>query len=599
MRPTTCFLVLALTVAAAIAALSPRPTHAAGMPIDDPLLNPKTYTSPSGAYALTVTPDNPNGSGGASYTMTVNGTVAWKGTRDFTLWNADVTDTGIVGGVAYSQGEGATMTLDGPGTISAVILAPDGTVRAMHTSPRHHNRYMMCPTIVEPTVEQVIVDADMDRLILWMLPEHNEREHWLWWCYRLSDGASLGEIVPDQPRSPAQYSNTFLVDAIRVGNAPLVATHWVVEEYDRAGNTDNTRFALLDARGKEVWRLDIDDEYARPRASTDSWSHWYDLINPGIRQLVLTSGGFEVRSYKLEQRVGYAATCNPQGDWIVSETSRAADTLPLNKHEALEEATRNRPAVKPIDPIALPAAGILTLQLDKLPLVDGIHDSAIEGVDQVIVGRDNLIYATGSRDSVIHVFDMSGRRLRKIRSPHTSDTRSGLGSPLSRWSIGSDQAALVNPDGTPIRRIRKRPDGAWLASVRESAVAPDGSLALIVTAERGLAALGADCFLCIYDADASPIATIPLPPGSQWAASLAFNGSIACVCIEQRALLVWRDGAAMRWFQIPGATEGDRCFASLSADGSELWINKSEGHTIHRFALPRTPPSPADHRDAP
>lgn len=587
MRLTTRFLVLALIVVAAIAALSPPLTHAAGMPIDDPLLNPKTYKSPSGAYALTVTPDNPNGSGGASYILTVNGTIAWKGTRDFTLWNAGVTDTGIVGGVAYSEGEGATMTFDGPGTISAVILAPDGTVRAIHTSTRQNNPYMLCPTIVEPKAEHVIVDADMDRLILWMLPEHNGREHWLWWCYRLSDGASLGHIVPEQPRSAAEYSNTFLLDAIRVGNAPLVATHWVVEEYDRAGNTDNTRFALLDARGKEVWHLDIDDEYARPRASTDSWSHWYDLINPGIRQLVLTSGGFEVRSYKLEQRIGYAVACDARDQWIVSEASRVPDTLPLNKHEARDEASRSRPAIKAIDPIELPPVGILTLQLDKLPLVDSIHDAAINGVDQVVVGRDNLIYATGSRDSVIHVFDMNGQRLRRIRPPHTSDTRSGLGSPLSRWSIGSEQAALVNPDGTPIRRIRKRPDGAWLASVRDSAVAPDGSLALVVTAESGLAALGADCFLCIYDADASPIATIPLPPDARWAASLAFNGSIACVCIEQRVLLVSRDGAAMRWFDIPGATERDRCFVSLFADGSELWINKSQGTSIHRYALPR------------
>jgi hypothetical protein len=68
------------------------------------VLNPKTYRSPSGAYALTIDPSDRNGAGPAAYRMTHNGKLVWGNELGFTLWEAQVTERGEVGGYAYSDG---------------------------------------------------------------------------------------------------------------------------------------------------------------------------------------------------------------------------------------------------------------------------------------------------------------------------------------------------------------------------------------------------------------------------------------------------------------------------------------------------------------
>jgi hypothetical protein len=49
------------------------------------ILNPKEYTSPSGAYRLRVNPSNRDGAGKATYRLTYNGKEIWSGQRPFTL----------------------------------------------------------------------------------------------------------------------------------------------------------------------------------------------------------------------------------------------------------------------------------------------------------------------------------------------------------------------------------------------------------------------------------------------------------------------------------------------------------------------------------
>ena len=69
-----------------------------------PVLNPKTYLSPSGEYRLHVDPSTMYGQGKATYRLDRGGQVAWEGARPFTLWDAGVTDDGVVAGYAYSHG---------------------------------------------------------------------------------------------------------------------------------------------------------------------------------------------------------------------------------------------------------------------------------------------------------------------------------------------------------------------------------------------------------------------------------------------------------------------------------------------------------------
>lgn len=107
------------------------------------VLNPATHTSPSGRYSLHVDPTAMNGAGPAQYRMTRDGQEVWAGERPFSLWDAGVTDDGIVAGYAYEGGVGSG---GHHGTrydsLAIYILDADGNTLARDT-PAHHDSDVM------------------------------------------------------------------------------------------------------------------------------------------------------------------------------------------------------------------------------------------------------------------------------------------------------------------------------------------------------------------------------------------------------------------------------------------------------------------------
>jgi hypothetical protein len=94
-----------------------------------PTLNPKTYASPSGKYALFVNPSDLYGRGKASYRLTLNGGEVWSAEKPYTFWEACVTDNGLVGGYAYSHGWRGFSEAGyeaGMGDFRVVIIDPRG-----------------------------------------------------------------------------------------------------------------------------------------------------------------------------------------------------------------------------------------------------------------------------------------------------------------------------------------------------------------------------------------------------------------------------------------------------------------------------------------
>ena len=75
---------------------------AVGQRLSPPALNPTDYKSPSGRFVLNVDPTDRMGRGEGNYQVSSNGVVVWTGTKPFTLYEAGITDDGIIGGYAYS-----------------------------------------------------------------------------------------------------------------------------------------------------------------------------------------------------------------------------------------------------------------------------------------------------------------------------------------------------------------------------------------------------------------------------------------------------------------------------------------------------------------
>lgn len=130
-----------------------------------PTVDPTTYKSPSGAFALVVDPSQPGGAGKATYRLTRRGTVIWEGERPFTLWGAGVADDGTVGGWAYSNGlmSWATRSND-YGTLTLHLLDPTGKTRLRRSFPRTYRPLPEHPPV--PQVTEFVFDPGNDRM--WM-----------------------------------------------------------------------------------------------------------------------------------------------------------------------------------------------------------------------------------------------------------------------------------------------------------------------------------------------------------------------------------------------------------------------------------------------
>ncbi len=129
------FTALALLAAALLP--SPSEAKAFGFPTPPPVLDPKTYVSPSGRYTLLVDPSNMHGRGLATYRLSKNGHEVWSGEKAFSLWDARVTDEGVAAGYAYSEGP---LGFRIHGDFHVVILAEDGTIRLDHVTKREGRR---------------------------------------------------------------------------------------------------------------------------------------------------------------------------------------------------------------------------------------------------------------------------------------------------------------------------------------------------------------------------------------------------------------------------------------------------------------------------
>jgi hypothetical protein len=164
---------------------APRDAAAQYMP---PVLDPKTYRSPSGGFELTVDPGEIYGSGAAKYQIKENGKARWSGTLPFTMCEAAVTNAGVMIGYAYTHSPGGFPKRPGdydPGKFVVAILGPDGEVRLQESVNVAESRYLHGrPT---PIALGFVLDEPNDRAIVRIAAlEWGQSE--VWWDYRLLHG---------------------------------------------------------------------------------------------------------------------------------------------------------------------------------------------------------------------------------------------------------------------------------------------------------------------------------------------------------------------------------------------------------------------------
>jgi sugar lactone lactonase YvrE len=402
----------------ATAALWPMQANAQAPPV----LNPKEYQSPSGAYCLKVDPSNMYGSGKATYRLTHNGKEVWSGERPFTLWEAGVTEDGTVGGYAYSNGPPAQSD---PGEFRVVLLDSHGTVRLEQVTKREGSRFFHASG--NPLAAGLIVDRANDRLVVRVHDADVNREIESWWVFRLSTAKAEGKIEPKSLMADPEPVR-FIIDARVVAGTPLTLLHW----WRSGPNQDlGARFTLIDLKGNPIWMLDLPKDYTRNDDENAQDQLMNEIRKTGAILRADQPGRFDLRFVAEAKRVTFAVERGPDGAWKVHEIGR----LPY------VPAAKSKERSLPVPEKPLRYLGAVTLRAPAQKPPGAIRDI----LEFVIDGKGRLAFLRREPDTAVLSFvlvEPTGTVVREIRLDALEYKKDTYYRTLLTW-IGGDRFLLT------------------------------------------------------------------------------------------------------------------------------------------------------------
>jgi hypothetical protein len=286
--------------------------------LDDPPV--ETFTSPSGAWTLTVTRRERTWNGAAELVLVHDGIEAYRVEHELGLREVCVSDDGRVAGYGYT-GRGH----DGhPGSqrdyprgkdMRVFVLDERGALLLDESHPRGAALYPCSDP--NPLAAGALLLPDLRRfIIVRVYDEDLNRGVETWWGYDLDTGAALPRVRPslvlEQEGSPLEVRTLHgtPLGVCAVPGTPLVLLHW-------AGST----FQLLDADLRPVWTLDV----PRDLESLDPNERYALKLRSDRGNIVATSDRtFELRLVADASIVAYAVEHAADG-WTITETARRPD----------------------------------------------------------------------------------------------------------------------------------------------------------------------------------------------------------------------------------------------------------------------------------
>ncbi len=550
------------------------------------VLDPKTYASPAGAVRLSVVPSRSSGGGPATYRCARGATELWAGERPWTLWDAVVTDEGVVAGYAYGAGyEGG-----GDDSFTIVVLAPDGSVRLEQRSER--KGYVSEMGMPDPLVVGLLLDAESERVIL-RVRTGPWAEDETWWIHSLSSGTAEARIDPGaELRQDHRIMGVEEARLIPETGLALVRWRWLDWDARQLGAV----FTLLDREGRLRWRLDWPTDHMALFEDEATWSRVkHELMTTGAI-LTTAPGRFTLRQVAANEQVTFA----------------------IDGSDVRELERRPHAGPEKTDPVAISRLDLRHLGTISLDL---------GRIARLALGPGDRIYAAFGRTGSVHVFGPDGTRERVcVPAPGDFDGEWSLlsltvtdagevyldkllfaadGTPLCRvdlpgsrhsfsayaqrgsdrmWVSAGDRLHLLASDGTPVRTIERAPDGKWLRRLGTAAVAPDGAIAITTFGHYDTGAA-----IHLYSAGGEPVRSIPAPDGMLGSASFAFDGERIAIGVPRAAdpgavVLLDELGTPLGRFLPPGATS--LWVPYFAVDGAELWLLDPERSRIERYAMP-------------
>lgn len=435
-----------------------------------PTLDPTLHHSPSGEYSLLVDPGDRYGRGGATYRLTCRDREVWSRPLPFTLWEACVSDAGMVGGYGYTHGPQGMAPGGGygrgPGEMFVVALDAQG-------QPSLHERALRCLSLIvdgdpEPSVYGLLPDLEHDRFILRV---HEPGSRWRdenWWIYLLSSGRLLARYSPME-RLPDETGVCWITAACPVSGTPLTLVQFRLDYRADLGwpwwlpwshpsrrplellglcresrlpdrHLKAVRFALFDLEGRVVWTRDSGRFFSRDgKENREAAADWYRELREAPESDRL--GEFALRFASLNQRVRFAVTQSPDTTWNVHEVERRHYAPPAAEEPALPEI--------PGRPLVL--LGAVLLRLDGRILGDTPDAGRLWALS---IDSRERIYGLYEHTRAVYVSNTEGTLLHACRPdpPDFPDANEGM-----HLAVAADGEVYIGA-----RRISKHFDEGYL-----------------------------------------------------------------------------------------------------------------------------------------
>jgi hypothetical protein len=516
------------------------------------VLHPRAYCSPSGQYEVLVDPSDMYGRFGASYRLTREGREVWSGRYPFTLWEAAVSDDGVVAGYAYTRGwSGYSGGRDdaGHGDFHVVVINREGSLCLDDVTKREHGGYPNAPP--KPAASGLFLDAENDRLVI-RVADFNRCDE-AWWVFRFSTSKRLGMFEPKKLMADSARV-LYTLDARPIAGTPLTLAHWLRTE-PGPDFQDGARFTLVDQDGKPVWSLDWPGDYHVPNDENAEIRLWKELHEHGGILRSDQRGQFDLWCARGAERVSFSVNRDAGGKWLVAERTSQPYVAPVKPEQHPIPIPEWRPHV--LGRIMLCMAGHQPEppRRDAQDLV-----SAPELPEVVRLGLEAL--------------PLESSRQQSYAQPGTS----------RRWVVSHEVVLLVDSSGKLIRRIARRADRKWLESAERASVAANGSIAVVARTPS----LANDRYTVnVYTAEGEPARTIHLPVSIHWYfPKIAYDGKHLVLAQHEQIIAFDTTGEVVGWLAPLPAGQGDRDWTPfLARDGRELLLFDG-GNTIYRFAMP-------------
>ncbi|MCP4196971.1 MAG: hypothetical protein GY762_07440 [Proteobacteria bacterium] len=290
----------------------------------------REYSSPSGDYVLRVDPEARNGMHGAEYVMRRRDRVVWEKALSRTLWNAVVSDDGIVGGYGYSE---LGSSDDSVGSFHVLVIGQHGELLANDRTQRTLSHHMH--TASDPKAESLILNRDLDRMFIRMKRDLNSSKSPLW-VYQLSTGKRLVDWLPERPFEIEEGKELLYPGEIKpLIGAELMLVHWwhvAMGKPSEGPTREHSTFTLVDGAGSTQWSLILEDDHTVKHDRERSERRVREVRELGAIRSVDGDGEFTIWSVGKGQQVSFLAERGGQ-KWSVSELRRTAFVAPKKRDE--------------------------------------------------------------------------------------------------------------------------------------------------------------------------------------------------------------------------------------------------------------------------